>query len=76
MDKPLAVGLILEEYENAIKENPPFVSHHEGCSVIREEFEELWDEVKKKKGKRDKEKLTKEAKQVGAMAMRFMIDLL
>ena len=76
MDKSLAVGLVLEEYENASKHYPPFTSHHEGCSVIREEFEELWDEVKKKKEQRDKEKLTKEIKQVGAMAIRFMVNLL
>ena len=50
-----------------------FNSPHEGISVIREEFEELWDEVKKRD--HDKATMRKEAKHLDAMALRFSVDL-
>lgn len=51
--------------------HPPIHSGHEGQSVIREELEELWDAVKA-----DRIDLAlAEAVQVGAMAMRFCLDL-
>ena len=50
-------------------------SYHEGISVIEEEYDELWDEIKLKPSKRDPKRLREEAKQVAAMALRFMIDL-
>lgn len=52
-----------------------FNSAHEGCGVLREEFEELWDEVKAKNGARDVAAMRKEAIQTAAMAIRFVIDV-
>ena len=54
----------------------PFMSEHEGIAVIQEEFEELKAEVFKKPSKRSKEKMRKEAVHLGAMALRFIYDLL
>ena len=68
-----AIQLAEEELHNATKKYGPFKSHHEGYAIILEELDELWDEVKKKHP--DKEILKAEAKQVAAMALRFMIDL-
>lgn len=52
-----------------------FNSDHEGYAVIMEELDELWDEIKKKKDKRNRTKLLKEVVQVAAMSMRFASDL-
>ncbi len=69
-----AMSLIMHEHDRAIHEYERFNSPHEGFAVLLEEADELWDEVKKKK--RDPERMRKEAVQVGAMAMRFLTDLL
>ncbi len=59
------------EYSDAIHSFPPFNSYHEGFAVLKEEIDELWDEIK---GEQRKNELLKEAKQVAAMAIRFIID--
>lgn len=68
-----ALDDVAAELLEAAKKFPPFNSPHEGHSVIQEEFEELWDEVKRNRGRsrfaRD------EAMQLAAMAVRYMIDL-
>ena len=48
---------------------------HEGVSIIREEFEEFWDEVKKKPPCPDGAAFVGELKQVAAMAICTMIDV-
>lgn len=48
-----------------------FHSAHEGSSVIREEFEELWDHVKADTGYT--EDAYKEACQLAAMGVKFML---
>ena len=53
-----------------------FNSHHEGYAVIKEELDELWEEIRKRDGLRMKPLLKKEAVQVGAMALRFLVDLI
>ena len=71
-----ATELIEEEYARAIAAFPDgFRSPHEGYAILLEEVDELWDEVK---GKRDPEtmaRMKKEAVQVGAMAVRFLVML-
>jgi hypothetical protein len=48
----------------------PFNSLHEAESVLREEFEELWDEVKKRE--RDPARIRSEARDVASVALRIM----
>jgi len=60
------------ELIRAQKKFPPFNSYHEGYAVLREEVDELWDEIK---GGQDPERLRDEATQVAAMAMRFLLEL-
>jgi len=66
---------IKEEYKKAILKFSPFHSAHEGLAVIWEEFEELKAEVWKNQKTRDIIAMKKEAQQVAAMAMRFMVDI-
>ena len=62
---------ILTEAVRARRQFPAFNSAHEGASVLREEFEEMWDEVKADQ----LELAIAEAIQVGAMAIRFVADM-
>ena len=62
------------EYISARSKHGGFHSFHEGYAVIKEEFEELWDEIKKQK--HDRYKLSREAIQVGAMVVAFLVELL
>lgn len=66
---------IRHEYRAATAKFGPFNSAHEGYAVLLEEVDELWDEVKAKQGSRDLIKMRKEAIQVAAMAMRFVVDV-
>ena len=59
-----------KEVTKAESKFPPFHSAHEGISIIREEFEELWDHVKVDTGY-SHEAYT-EATQLAAMAVRYM----
>jgi hypothetical protein len=52
------------------KDTPPLNSYHEGYSLIQEEMEELWEEVKGKPP--DKSKLYILATIVAARTVRFM----
>lgn len=52
----------------------PMASPHEGYAILLEEVDELWDEVKKSPKKRDPKAMRKEAVQVAAMALRFLVD--
>jgi len=68
-----ALRLISDEASRAATRFPPFNSHHEGYAIIKEELDELWDEIKTKEC--DPTKIQKEAVQVAAMALRFLTDL-
>ena len=72
MDYPTAVSLIETEFAEATEEFGPFVDNHQGYAIILEELDELWDEIKKKHP--SNEALKAEAKQVAAMALRFLVD--
>lgn len=65
--------LVLDFLEKAVKKHPPMNTPHEGYAVILEEVDELWDEVKKQSGGHGPEAV-KEALQVAAMAIRFILD--
>ncbi len=62
---------ITDEFTEATNKFGAFNSTHEGYAVIQEELDELWDAVKSN----DPVKAIVEAKQVGAMALRFMYDI-
>lgn len=66
-----ALNDVREEAVSARSRFPAFNSAHEGASVLREEFEEMWDEVKRD----DVDLAIAEAIQVGAMAVRFIADM-
>ena len=66
---------IKSEFEHAESLYPKFHSNHEGDAVIKEEMDELWDEIKKEKGTKGNEAMKKELIQVGAMVLRFLNDL-
>ena len=66
---------IYVEYRKAISQFPPFHSAHEGYAVLREEVDELWDEIRGNKKPGAYERMRKEAIQVGAMALRFLVML-
>jgi hypothetical protein len=64
-----------QELKRATAKFGMFASSHEGYAVIKEEFDELWDEIKKQYDVRTRENMRKEALQVAAMAMRFVMDI-
>jgi hypothetical protein len=71
----LAISAIVNEYNKATRDHKSFNSAHEGIAVIKEEYDELWDEIKKKPGSRSPEKMLEEAAQLGAMAKRLIVDI-
>lgn len=68
---------VSEELAAAMNVNGPMKSLHEGLSVIQEEVHELMLEVYKNPRKHPDRtaKARKEAVQVAAMAIRFLIDV-
>lgn len=62
--------VVAAEVERAVKKFPKFNSTHEGYAVIKEELDELWEEVKKN----NKWLAREEAVQVAAMAVCFITD--
>lgn len=70
MTSEQAFDLVLQELFDATNKFGPFASTHEGIAVIREEYLELEKEVFW--GSADKQQ--REAVQLAAMAIRFLID--
>ena len=68
-----AVDITIQELSDATDEFGPFASAHEGYAVLLEELTELFDAIRDKKC--GVEEMKMEAKQVGAMAIRFLIDI-
>ena len=67
-------SMIKDECARAVKKHPtPMRSPHEGYAILLEEVDELWDEIKAQKP--DVDKMEKEAIQIGAMALRFVLDV-
>ncbi len=65
------VDLVLGELTSAVEAFSPFASPHEGYAVILEELDGLWDGVKRD----DVTRARKQAIQVAAMAIRFLLDI-
>lgn len=67
--------LVAEEVAFAISKYPTFNSAHEGYAIILEELDELWEVIKLKQETPNRDlKIRKEAIQVAAMAVRFLLD--
>lgn len=62
-----------EEVARASAKHSPMPTHHHGWAVIKEELDELWEEIRKQP--RDREAMRAEAIQIAAMAVRFIRDL-
>lgn len=66
-----AWDLVTTELTSAVQEFPAFNGAHEGYAVILEELDEMWAEVKAN----EPTFAVKEAVQVAAMAIRFILDV-
>jgi hypothetical protein len=65
---------VREEVLKAMKKHKPINGPHEGYAVLLEEVDELWDEVKPDRGRQ--ESARKEAIQVSAMGIRYVLDVI
>ena len=72
MQFQISVAIELQKARAAYR---PMASAHEGWAVLREEVDELWDEVKKKPSKRNTVDMYNELVQVAAMAQRMAEDI-
>lgn len=61
------------ELSNALTRFASFNSGHEGWAVIREEVDELWEEVKANRSSSAEART--EAIQIAAMALRYVLDV-
>ena len=75
MDIEKAKRIVIQELNDAQKHFPSMRSKHEGYAILKEEVEELWEEIKKSKSGVYDLKIEDEAVQVAAMAIRFLLDL-
>ena len=67
--------LVDRELARARSLHNPYNSHHEAYSVILEELDEYWDEVKKRTAERDTEHMKTELVQIATTARRAYEDL-
>jgi len=77
--RDLVLSRISSELCRAVKLHPPrFNSELEGWAVMHEEMVELFDAIRKKNTLKADHRMevAAEATQVGAMAARFLIDLI
>ena len=81
MKKEKVLERISKEHDRAVSKFGKFHNAHEAYAVLLEEKDELWDAVKMRpdgvdsEGRTRTEALEEEAIQVGAMALRFLIDV-
>lgn len=66
---------VINEHDSGVSNWPKFNSAHEGFAVLLEEVDELKAHVWTRQDKRDLQSMRKEAKQVAAMALRFMLEV-
>lgn len=67
--------LVNNELNETDIDKPKFNSIHEGYAVLKEEFDELWDEIKASKDFEANRMMVNEAVQVAAMAIKFIDNL-
>ena len=73
-DKRFRVAMeVTKELNRSYELYGKFYGSHEGYAVLLEELDELWDEVKKRK--RDLPSMRREAIQISAMAIKFVLDI-
>lgn len=65
-----AVHYAVQELINASYTYKKFNSTHEGWAILKEEVDEMWDEIKNN----EKDLAREEAIQVAAMALRYLMD--
>lgn len=76
MKREIAMQLIKAELDFTDAERPQFHSTHEGYAVLKEEIDELWDEIKASKSFNSANRMMiNEAVQVAAMAIKFIENL-
>ena len=75
MERKEIMNLINTELYLASRDNASFHSTHEGYAVLKEEVDELWDEIKLSKETRANRMMMNEAVQVAAMAIKFIENL-
>ena len=76
MKREEVMQMIKTELMITDSQKPKFHSNHEGYGVIKEEFDELWDEIKGSKTFDKANRLmVDEAVQVAAMAIKFIENL-
>jgi len=72
----IALTTIYEEYLAAKKQHSPFNSPHEAYAIILEELEETWHLIKNdEKPWAGRDAMKYEIKAVGAMVLRFLLEL-
>ncbi len=75
-DRKIILQLIENELKRANDKFPPFHSTWEGAAILREEHEELWEEIRtQKNGDTISSNMIGEAVQVAAMAIKFLESL-
>lgn len=72
-DVDFVLSKVREEIERAYAKHRAYASAHEAWAVIREEVDELWDEVKADNGYTLP--AFREAEQVAVTAIRYIVDL-
>lgn len=70
-----ALNDVVYECKNSMSAWAPYNSAHEGFGVLKEEVDELWDQVRLKQKNRKIEDMRKEAVQVASVALRFIVDI-
>ena len=67
---------VQKEVHRAEDLHPPIASAHEAHSIILEELDEFWKQVKKKAHKRNCQKMRTELIQTAAMFIRTIFDVI
>ena len=72
-DEQRLINAILLEYQRARDQHGRIYSAHEGYALLKEELDELWEEVRRRKP--DQVKMAAECVQVAAVAVRFLVEV-